>query len=138
MEHAGAWVTAVARVDPGVRIAIVGSTTFETRAAVQRALLSRAPAGEDKRIPRYIATQRCLVFPNGARAFLYSNNDPWGLRGMEFRAAWVHNFDAVDGETIGKLLSQLRGGPRPSLLATRRGPGGDEWTLLDFGPEGRP
>jgi hypothetical protein len=77
--------------DPGraKRIALVGETYDQARDVMvfgESGILACTPA--DRR-PRWIAGRRCLVWPNGAEAQVFSAHDFEGLRGPQFDAAWV-------------------------------------------------
>ncbi|MEC3862213.1 terminase family protein [Mesobacterium sp. TK19101] len=71
------------------RVALVGETQDQVREVMvfgESGILACSPP--DRR-PDWVATRRCLVWPNGAEAFCYSAHDPEALRGPQFDAAWV-------------------------------------------------
>ncbi|MEM1376190.1 MAG: terminase family protein [Pseudomonadota bacterium] len=68
-------------------IALVGETLHEVRdVMIDGPSGIRAVAAFDR--PRYEATRRRLVWPNGAVAHAFSAHDPEGLRGPQFSSAW--------------------------------------------------
>lgn len=71
------------------RVALVGETYDQAREVMvfgDSGILACSPP--DRR-PRWIATRRTLVWPNGAEAMVFSGSDPEALRGPQFDAAWV-------------------------------------------------
>ncbi|MBU2935643.1 MULTISPECIES: DNA-packaging protein [Pacificibacter] len=71
------------------RVALVGETYDQAREVMvfgDSGILACSPP--DRR-PKWIATRRALVWPNGAEAMVFSGNDPEALRGPQFDAAWV-------------------------------------------------
>jgi len=71
------------------RVALVGETQDQVREVMvfgESGILACSPP--DRR-PDWVATRRCLVWPNGAEAFCFSAHDPEALRGPQFDAAWV-------------------------------------------------
>lgn len=68
-------------------IALVGETYADAREVMvdgPSGILSVSRASR----PRYETTRRRLLWDNGAVASLYSSEDPDGLRGPQFDAAW--------------------------------------------------
>ncbi|WP_417252935.1 DNA-packaging protein [Celeribacter sp.] len=71
------------------RVALIGETYDQAREVMvfgDSGILACSPP--DRR-PKWSATRRTLVWPNGAEATLFSGNDPEALRGPQFDAAWV-------------------------------------------------
>ena len=71
------------------RVALVGETIEQCREVMvfgESGILACSPP--DRR-PKWEATRRRLLWPNGAVAELYSAFDPERLRGPQFDAAWV-------------------------------------------------
>ena len=93
--RAGAeWMNAIANADQhyqydtGGRIALVGETYHDIRAVMiegESGLL--ATARKDRR-PIWHASKRQLEWPDGTIGQVFSANDPDGLRGSQFGAAW--------------------------------------------------
>lgn len=76
-------------VRPTERIALIGETLADARAVMvdgPSGLLAIHPLSER---PRYTASRRELAWPNGAKAQLFSADDPESLRGPQFGAAWA-------------------------------------------------
>lgn len=70
------------------RVALVAETLEQAREVMvlgESGLIASAPP--DRR-PTFVATRRCLVWPNGAEAQLFSAADPESLRGPQFNRAW--------------------------------------------------
>ena len=117
--RAGAeWVRAMAR-EP-VSIALVGPTFHDVREVMVEGpsgLKAICPVEER---PRWYATRRRLVWPNGAEAFAFSAEDPDALRGPQFHFAWADEFcawrDAT--QTLAMLRFGLRLGEDPRLVVT--------------------
>ncbi|WP_293575281.1 terminase family protein [Phaeobacter sp.] len=94
--RAGAeWVRALAEgatpLSPGRarRIALVGETYDQVRDVMVQGdsgILACTPAD---RKPTWKATERRLIWPNGATAQAFSAHDPEALRGPQFDAAWA-------------------------------------------------
>ncbi len=71
------------------RVALVGETIEQVREVMvfgDSGILACSPA--DRR-PKWEATRKRLVWPNGAIAQVFSAHDPDSLRGPQFDAAWV-------------------------------------------------
>ncbi len=90
-------------LDPGraSRVALVGETYDQVREVMifgDSGLLAASP--EDRR-PRWEASRKRLVWPNGAIATVHTAHDPEGLRGPQFDAAWVDEYGcaAIDKGT---------------------------------------
>ncbi|CUH80174.1 Large terminase phage packaging protein [Tropicibacter naphthalenivorans] len=78
-------------LDPGKckRLALIGETFDQTREVMvfgDSGILACSPP--DRR-PVWQATRRCLVWPNGAEAMVFSASEPEALRGPQFDGAWV-------------------------------------------------
>jgi phage terminase large subunit-like protein len=56
-------------------------------------ILNVYPEGHPNR-PRYVQTKRLIEWPNGARATVYSAEDPEALRGPEFDGGWADELAA--------------------------------------------
>lgn len=71
------------------RVALVGETYDQAREVMvfgDSGILACSPPD---RKPKWIATRRTLVWPNGAEATVFSGSDAEALRGPQFDAAWV-------------------------------------------------
>ncbi|MGR3377148.1 DNA-packaging protein [Salipiger abyssi] len=102
------------------RVALVGETLDQVREVMvfgESGLLACSPP--DRR-PEWQATRRCLVWPNGAEAMVFSAHDPEALRGPQFDAAWVDELAKWKKarETWDMLQFALRLGERPQVCVT--------------------
>jgi phage terminase large subunit-like protein len=118
--RAGAeWVRA--QVEAGRRrLALVGPTAADVRDVMvegESGLLNISPP-EGR--PRYQASRRRLVWPNGAVAFLYSAEEPERLRGPQHDAAWADELAAWTYMQAAwdQLQFGLRLGPDPRCVIT--------------------
>ncbi|TCM86609.1 phage terminase large subunit-like protein [Rhodovulum steppense] len=116
-------------LDPGRsrRVALVGETVDQVREVMvfgDSGLMACSPP--DRR-PRWEATRRRLVWPNGAVAQVFSAHDPEGLRGPQFDAAWADELAKWKKaeETWDMLQFGLRLGisPRQCITTTPRNVG---------------
>jgi phage terminase large subunit-like protein len=119
--RAGAeWVSALARSDPALRIALVGATLEDARKVMvsgRSGLLAVARTGERL---RFAATAGIVTFASGAQAFLYSGACPEKLRGPEHHFAWCDELAKWrhPEETWDNLQLGLRLGAAPRTLVT--------------------
>ncbi|WP_170610494.1 DNA-packaging protein [Ruegeria arenilitoris] len=102
------------------RVALVGETFDQVRDVMifgESGILRCSPP--DRR-PMWKATERKLIWPNGAEAQVFSAYDPEGLRGPQFDAAWVDELAKWKkaGETWDMLQFALRLGERPRVCVT--------------------
>lgn len=102
------------------RIALVGETIGDARRVMVEGvsgLLSVHCAGER---PRFEPSKGQLVWPSGAIAQLFSAEDPDGLRGPQFDAAWCDEVAKWrhPQRTWDMLQFALRLGAQPQLVAT--------------------
>ena len=102
------------------RLALVGETFDQVRDVMifgESGILACSPP--DRR-PIWEAGRRRLVWPNGATAQTFSANDPEGLRGPQFDAAWLDElakWKKAD-ETWDMLQFALRIGDAPRQVVT--------------------
>ena len=104
------------------RIALVGQSLHDVREVMiegpsgLRALPRYGLGGR----PRWEASRRRLVWPNGAVAMAFSAEDPESLRGPQFGAAWADEWCAwrKPEATLALLRMGLRLGERPRLVVT--------------------
>ncbi|MEX0367596.1 MAG: DNA-packaging protein [Ruegeria sp.] len=102
------------------RVALVGETFDQVRDVMifgDSGILQCSPP--DRR-PVWKASERKLVWPNGAEAQVFSAHDPEGLRGPQFDAAWVDELAKWKkaSETWDMLQFALRLGERPRVCVT--------------------
>ncbi|EPX81935.1 Gene Transfer Agent terminase protein [Salipiger mucosus DSM 16094] len=102
------------------RVALVGETLDQVREVMvfgDSGILACSPP--DRR-PAWQASRRCLVWPNGAEAMVFSAHDPEGLRGPQFDAAWVDELAKWKKarDTWDMLQFALRLGDHPRVCVT--------------------
>ena len=118
--RAGAeWVRGVAK-GGRARIALVGETYADFREVMiegASGLLAISPPDER---PKYDVTRRRLTWPNGSIAEGFSAEDPDGLRGRQFTAAWSDEIAkwAQAEDAWANLQMGLRLGAEPRQVAT--------------------
>jgi phage terminase large subunit-like protein len=119
--RAGAeWVSALARADGDLRIALVGATkedAIKVMVTGRSGLLAVARTGEKVRLNK---TDGVVTFPSGAQAFLYSGACPDKLRGPEHHFAWCDEIAKwrYPQESWDNLQLGLRLGTAPRALVT--------------------
>ncbi|WP_083840719.1 terminase large subunit domain-containing protein [Salipiger aestuarii] len=102
------------------RVALIGETMDQVREVMifgESGIMNCSPP--DRR-PEWQATRRCLVWPNGAEAMVFSAHDPEGLRGPQFDAAWVDELAKWKKarDTWDMLQFALRLGAHPQVCVT--------------------
>ncbi|CAN5950631.1 unnamed protein product [Sphagnum jensenii] len=102
------------------RIALVAETAADARDVMvlgDSGILAVHP--KDFR-PEWSPTNRCLTWPNGARAWVYNATEPDQLRGPQHHAAWVDELAKFRymQETWDQLQFGLRLGLHPQALVT--------------------
>ncbi len=109
-------------LDQGVaqRVALVGETFDQVRDVMIFGDSGIMQCSPPDRRPKWKATERKLVWPNGAEAQAFSAHDPEGLRGPQFDAAWADELAKWKkaGETWDMLQFALRLGARPRACVT--------------------
>lgn len=117
--YAGAaWLNEQA--DPGARLALVGPTFHDVREVMIEGPSGLKALSPPHERPRWEASRRRLLWPNGATAYAFSAEDPDSLRGPQFHAAWADEFCAwpKPGDTLAMLRFGLRLGTDPRLVVT--------------------
>ncbi|MGG7565674.1 DNA-packaging protein [Rhodovulum sp. DZ06] len=102
------------------RIALVAETLDQGREVmIEGPSGIRAVSPPDRR-PKWEATRKRLVWPNGAEARVFSARDPEGLRGPQFDAAWGDELAKwPKARAVWQMLQfGLRLGRRPRQLVT--------------------
>jgi len=105
---------------PARAIALVAETYADAREVmIEGASGIRAVAADYER-PEYEASRRRLVWPGGAVAYCFSAQDPDGLRGYQFDAAWSDELCKwrYPEETWSNLQLALRLGAKPRQMVT--------------------
>lgn len=102
------------------RVALVGETQDQVREVMifgDSGILACSPP--DRR-PKWQASRKRLVWPNGAEASVHTAYDPEGLRGPQFDAAWVDELAKWKKarETWDMLQFALRLGEKPQVCVT--------------------
>lgn len=102
------------------RIALVAETAADARDVMvlgDSGILACHP--KDFR-PEWSPTNRCLTWPNGAKAWVYNATEPDQLRGPQHHAAWVDELAKFRymQETWDQLQFGLRLGLHPQALVT--------------------
>lgn len=112
------WITHKALVHP--TLALVGPTLHDVREVMIEGPSGLKAMGGPLFRPRWEASRRRLVWPNGAVAYAFSAEDPDSLRGPQFHAAWADEFCAWrrPAETLAMLRFGLRLGTDPRLVVT--------------------
>jgi len=113
------WVRS--KVEGGIyqRLALISPTAADCRdVMVEGESGILATARPDFR-PTYMPSKRRVEWPNGARAWLYSGEEPDRLRGPQHDAAWCDELASWrHPETWDMLLLGLRLGPDPRAIVT--------------------
>lgn len=102
------------------QIALVGETLGAVRQVMVEGpsgILAVSPTSER---PRFYASRNLLVWPNGARAYMFSAERPQSLRGPQFDAAWCDELAKWrhDQTTWDMLQFGLRLGSKPQQVLT--------------------
>ncbi|MBU6372780.1 MAG: terminase family protein [Alphaproteobacteria bacterium] len=117
--RAGAeWVHACVAAGVARRIALVGQSQLDVRNVMIEGASGLLAVGRTR--PTYEPSLRRVSWPNGAQAFAYSAEEPDGLRGPQFDAAWGDEFCAWPDPdlVLGVLRPALRLGAHPRLAIT--------------------
>ena len=105
---------------PHGRIALVGETYLDVREVMVEGISGLLAVHPDHERPDFQVSRRRVVWPNGAVAQLFSSEDPEGLRGPQFDAAWCDELAKWRriGETWDMLQFGLRLGEAPRQCVT--------------------
>lgn len=118
--RAGAeWIRS--QVNQGLgRIAIVAPSYADAREVMIEGKSGLKNIGFPFERPLYESSRRRLLWPNGAIGHVFSAENPDGLRGPQFDAAWADEFCAwaYPQETLSNLRFGLRLGGLPRLVLT--------------------
>ncbi len=114
------WVRAAAERDGALRIALVGATLQEARAVMvegESGILAVSPPATR---PRWEPSRGRLVWRSGAQAFVYSGENPEGLRGPQHHLAWCDELAkwAYPQAAWDILAMGMRLGNHPRTLVT--------------------
>lgn len=106
------------------KIALVAANFTQARDVMLYGESGLLNIGHPSERPKFIASRRCLEWPCGAVAKIFSAEAPDGLRGSQFDAAWADEFCAWNHaeETLSNLRLALRldtpDGRPPQLVVT--------------------
>jgi len=102
------------------RVALVGETIEQVREVMVFGDSGIMACSPPDRMPKWEATRKRLVWPNGAVAQVFSAHDPDSLRGPQFDAAWVDELAKwkKGRETWDMLQFGLRLGDCPQQVVT--------------------
>lgn len=102
------------------RIALVAESYADAREVMIEGPTGVRAVERPSERPSYIASRRLLVWPNGSEAYCFSAEDPDGIRGYQFDAAWADELCKwrYPEETWSNLQLALRLGPRPRQVVT--------------------
>lgn len=113
------WVRKQVEKNGRRRIALVAPTAGDSRDTMvegESGILAISPPWFR---PKYEPSKRRLTWPNGARATLFSADEPGRLRGPQHDAAWCDELAAWRyPEAWDQLMFGLRLGDRPQVVAT--------------------
>jgi phage terminase large subunit-like protein len=102
------------------RIALIGRSHADARAVMVEGISGLLSVHPDRERPRYEASLRQLTWPNGTIAQIFSAEEPDGLRGPQFEAAWcdeICKWPHADA-TWDMLQFALRLGQAPRQVVT--------------------
>ena len=124
--RAGAeWVNQIAARGDSLRIALVGATAAEVRNVMVEGESGILAACRCQR-PRWEPTRGLLSWPSGSRAFVYSGENPEGLRGPQHHAAWcdeIAKWAYPEGCWSNLQLGLRLGAAQRALVTTTPRPG---------------
>jgi phage terminase large subunit-like protein len=114
------WVRAQAVATPNARIALVAATMAEARSVMIEGESGLLNAIKRKDIYDWAPSRAQLTWGNGARATLYSAENPEGLRGPQHHFAWCDELGkwGHPQATWDNLQLGMRLGERPRTLVT--------------------
>lgn len=102
------------------RVALLGETYDQVRDVMVQGDSGILGCSPPDRRPVWKASERKLIWPNGAEAQAFSAHDPDGLRGPQFDAAWADELAKWPGAeaTWNMLQFALRLGDHPQCCVT--------------------
>lgn len=102
------------------RVALIGETYDQALAVMVKGESGLIACSPPDRVPRWVAGERKLVWPNGAEAQVFSSHDPEALRGPQFDLAWSDELAKWPKaqETWDMLQFGLRLGQHPQHIVT--------------------
>lgn len=114
------WIREQVAMHGKTRIALVAPTFNDAREVMLEGESGLLNIGYPSERPEFSSTRRRLNWPNGAVGYVYTAEDPDGLRGPQFDAAWADEFCAwsYPDDTLSNLRLALRLGDNPQLVMT--------------------
>ena len=122
--RAGAeWIRGLVSESPignPLRIALIAQSYGDAREVMIDGASGLRAIGDPAMRPTYEVSRRRLVWPSGAVGYCFSAEDPNGLRGYQFHAAWADEMCKwrYPEETWNNLQLALRLGDRPRQIVT--------------------
>ena len=114
------WIRRIARQRKQPRFALVAESYADAREVMIEGQSGLCAISFDTERPTYESSRRRLVWPDGAIAYCFSAEDPDGLRGYQFDAAWADELCKwrYPEETWSNLQLALRLGEQPRQIVT--------------------
>jgi len=114
------WVRAQVADHGKRRIALVAPTFQDAREVMIEGESGLKNIGYPSERPEYLSSRHKLEWPNGAVGFVFSSEDPDGLRGPQFDCAWADEFCAwsYPEYVLSNLRLALRLGDNPQMVVT--------------------
>ena len=114
------WVRKQVAIHGKSRIALVAPTFNDAREVMLEGESGLLHIGYPSERPTFSSSRRRLEWPNGAVGHIFTAEDPDGLRGPQFDAAWADEFCswAYPEDTLSNLRLALRLGETPQLVIT--------------------
>ena len=102
------------------RIALIAPSLNDAREVMLDGESGLLHIGYPSERPKFAPSRRRLEWPNGAVGHIFTAEDPDGLRGPQFDAAWADEFCAwsYPNQTLSNLRLALRLGDNPRLVMT--------------------
>ena len=118
--RAGAeWIIEQAKT-PGTRMALVGRIPADARDVMIGGESGIIPCSSPDFRPRYVGSGRCVRWPNGSEALIFSSESPDDLRGPNFHCAWVDELAKYrNAKYVWDMLAMgVRLPPNPRIVVT--------------------
>ena len=114
------WIREQVTIHGKSRIALVAPTFNDAREVMLEGESGLLHIGYPTERPTFSISRRRLDWPNGAVGHVFTAEDPDGLRGPQFDAAWADEFCAwaYPETTLSNLRLALRLGDYPQLVIT--------------------
>ena len=114
------WIREQVTIHGKSRIALVAPTFHDAREVMIEGESGLRNIGYPSERPDFAPSRRQLKWPNGAVGHVFTAEDPDGLRGPQFDAAWADEFCAwtYPEQTLSNLRLALRLGNNPQLVMT--------------------